>query len=101
VKRQRAKAKIVPQLMSNAIRTCLGCGSKKNKLELARFVADDQGKLVQDIDYHLTGRGAYTCRSSDCLKRFLQNTKRLHRAFRKQNLSVGKDLFAIFGVKNE
>lgn len=87
--------------MSKAIRTCLGCGSKKNKVELVRFVVDEKEKLVQDTNYHLTGRGAYTCRSSDCLKRFLQNTKRLHRAFRKQNLTVNKELFAIFGVKNE
>ncbi len=87
--------------MSKFIRTCKACGSKKNKHDLVRFVADKEGKVEQDLHYRLTGRGAYTCESRDCLKRFLQNTKRLQRAFRKQNLTVGKELVAIFGVKNE
>ncbi len=82
--------------MSKTIRTCLGCGYKKNKLELCRFVVDEEGVLVFDNNHHMTGRGAYTCRSSDCLKLFLRDTKRLHRAFRRHDVAVSKDLVGIF-----
>ena len=48
-------------------RSCLGCGSTKDKGELLRFVLGPDGVLTPDLKGKLPGRGAYTCPSRECL----------------------------------
>jgi len=51
-----------------ASRTCVGCGRKAAKHELARFVAADS-TLTLDPNGQAPGRGAYTCRRAVCFER--------------------------------
>jgi uncharacterized protein len=54
--------------VSEAVRTCIGCGRKAPQSELLRFVAPD-GELRLDATTHAPGRGAYTCRRRLCFER--------------------------------
>jgi len=54
--------------MSEATRTCVGCGRKAPQRELVRFVAPT-GLLERDEATRRPGRGAYTCRRPACLER--------------------------------
>jgi predicted RNA-binding protein YlxR (DUF448 family) len=46
--------------MTDPVRTCIGCGTKRPKAELVRIVALD-GKAKVDAAGRLSGRGAYVC----------------------------------------
>jgi uncharacterized protein len=48
-------------------RSCLGCRTQRDKVDLLRFVLSPQAEVVPDLDGKLPGRGAYTCNSSACL----------------------------------
>jgi predicted RNA-binding protein YlxR (DUF448 family) len=53
-------------------RRCLGCGERRAKPALARFVAAprDRGhELVRDDAARLGGRGLYVCRRVECFTR--------------------------------
>jgi predicted RNA-binding protein YlxR (DUF448 family) len=54
--------------MSEATRTCVGCGRKAPQRELMRFVAPN-GFLERDEARRATGRGAYTCGRPACFER--------------------------------
>ena len=62
------------------MRQCLGCREMKPKPELMRVVKSPEGEAVSlDFKGKLPGRGAYVCRSPECLKR-AQKSKALSRA---------------------
>jgi predicted RNA-binding protein YlxR (DUF448 family) len=82
--------------LDGPLRTCLACHNRKAKKDLCRFAVTHAGDLVWDKSYQLDGRGAYACMNSVCIERLLRNTKKLHKAFRRQNLTVHEDLHAIF-----
>ena len=53
-------------------RRCLGCGARREKPELVRFVAAPDGdahRLVRDDAGRLGGRGLYVCRRDECFER--------------------------------
>jgi hypothetical protein len=52
--------------LSEAIRTCAGCGRKAPQPELRRFVAKDGGLTPGRAE---PGRGVYTCRRLACFER--------------------------------
>jgi uncharacterized protein len=54
--------------VSEATRTCVGCGRKAPQRELVRFAAP-AGVLEADEGRSLPGRGAYTCRRPSCFER--------------------------------
>jgi predicted RNA-binding protein YlxR (DUF448 family) len=54
--------------VSEATRTCVGCGRKAPQRELVRFVAPE-GLLTRDETRRSPGRGAYTCRRPACFER--------------------------------
>jgi uncharacterized protein len=54
--------------MSEATRTCVGCGRKAPQRELVRFVAPS-GLLERDEARRASGRGAYTCGRAACFER--------------------------------
>ena len=57
-------------------RTCAGCGKKAPKGELIRIGKTDSGIALGD-----TGRGAYLCKSKDCLQKAIKK-KRLSSVLR-------------------
>ncbi len=62
------------------LRKCSGCGEMKPKTELVRVVRSPEGELSMDLTGRKAGRGAYVCRSIDCL-RTARKRKALERSF--------------------
>jgi len=62
------------------LRQCLGCREMKPKNELLRVVKSSDGAISLDLTGKGPGRGAYVCRSNECLKRAVKS-KALSRAF--------------------
>lgn len=62
------------------LRQCLGCREMKPKKELLRVVRSPEGTVSLDLRGKASGRGAYVCPNTDCLKRAIKS-KALSRAF--------------------
>ncbi|MBR1533437.1 MAG: YlxR family protein [Ruminococcus sp.] len=62
------------------LRKCIGCGEMKDKRTLVRIVRNKEGEISVDLVGKKPGRGAYICKSIDCLDK-AQKAKRLERAF--------------------
>ena len=62
------------------MRQCLGCREMKPKRELVRVVRSPEGEISLDPAGKLPGRGAYVCRSEQCLKKAVKS-KAFERAF--------------------
>ena len=62
------------------VRQCLGCREHKPKRELIRVVRSPEDEVSLDRTGKANGRGAYLCRSADCLRRAVKS-KALSRAF--------------------
>ena len=60
------------------MRMCVGCREMKEKRELIRIVRTPQGETLIDPTGKKSGRGAYVCRSPECLKRAIRQ-KQLER----------------------
>ncbi len=65
------------------MRQCLGCREMKPKKELIRVVRSPEGTISLDFRGKAPGRGAYLCRSGECLKKAVKS-KALERAFSAQ-----------------
>lgn len=61
------------------LRKCLGCSEGKPKRELIRIVKNKDGDIFVDPTGKANGRGAYICKSIDCLEKAFK-TKRLSKA---------------------
>ena len=62
------------------MRQCVGCGEMKNKREMMRVLKTPEGPIVLDATGRKNGRGAYLCKSLDCLKKARKN-RGLERSF--------------------
>ena len=62
------------------MRQCLGCREMKPKRELLRVVRSPEGAIALDLRGKASGRGAYVCRSTECLKKAIRS-KAISRAF--------------------
>ena len=62
-------------------RKCIGCGEQKPKRDLVRIVRSKEGDISMDMTRKKNGRGAYICRSEDCLKKAIRS-KGLERSFK-------------------
>jgi len=62
------------------IRMCLGCRESFPKKELLRIVRTPDGDISLDLTGKKAGRGAYICRSTDCLAK-AKKSRALERAF--------------------
>ena len=62
------------------MRMCTGCGEMKPKRELVRVVKSPEGEVSLELTGKQPGRGAYVCRSADCL-RAARKARRFERAF--------------------
>lgn len=62
------------------MRMCTGCGQMKPKKELVRVVKSPEGEISLDLTGKKPGRGAYVCRSAECLKA-ARKSRRFEKAF--------------------
>ncbi len=62
------------------MRMCTGCGEMKPKQELVRVVRGPEGDVSLDLTGKKPGRGAYICRSAECLQA-ARKKRRLEKAF--------------------
>ena len=58
----------------------MGCNAKKDKVELIRVVKSSDGQINLDKTGKMPGRGAYICKSLECLEKAIK-TKRIERVF--------------------
>jgi len=68
------KVKKIPQRM------CIGCQEMKPKKELIRVVKNSEGIIKVDLTGKAPGRGAYICKSQECLEKAIK-TKRFEKNF--------------------
>lgn len=54
---------------SPPLRTCTGCGQKKEKIRMVRLVADPSGRLIADLKGSMPSRGAYVCPDYRCIEK--------------------------------
>ena len=55
------------------MRQCLGCRVMKPKAELIRVVRSPEGEIALDFKGKASGRGAYVCKDSACLKKAIKS----------------------------
>ena len=62
------------------MRMCLGCNEMKPKMELIRVVRSPEGEINLDFKGKAAGRGAYICRSAECLEK-ARKARRFEKSF--------------------
>lgn len=62
------------------LRQCVGCNEMKNKKEMMRVIKTAEGEICLDVTGKKNGRGAYVCKTMECLKAARKN-KGLERSF--------------------
>jgi len=62
-------------------RKCVGCMNVKDKKDLVRIVKNSDGEISVDPSGKKAGRGAYICKSSECLEQ-ARKRNRLEYAFK-------------------
>ena len=77
------------------LRQCVGCMEMKEKKSMMRVLKTPEGDIVLDATGKKNGRGAYLCKSMDCLKK-AQKNKGLERSFK---MSLSKEIYA--GLEKE
>ncbi len=71
------------------MRMCTGCREMKPKKELIRIVRTAEGEIKLDLVGKLNGRGAYLCKSRECLAKIIKSNA-LSRAF---ETSVDREIY--------
>lgn len=70
-------------------RRCIACNEQKEKNELLRIVRTPEGNIEIDLTGKKNGRGAYICKSEECLNKVIKS-KKLERTFEKE---IGQELY--------
>ena len=63
------------------LRQCVGCSEMKGKKDMMRVLKTAEGDICLDVTGKKNGRGAYVCKSAECLKLARKN-KGLERSFK-------------------
>lgn len=63
------------------LRQCVGCGEMKGKKDMLRVLRTAENEICLDATGKKNGRGAYICRSRECLLKARKN-KGLERSFK-------------------
>ncbi len=71
------------------LRKCVGCNEMKPKSELVRVIRTAEGEILLDTTGRMNGRGAYICRSVECLEKVRKNNS-LSRSF---GMSISSDIY--------
>lgn len=72
------------------LRKCSGCGIMKPKKELVRIVKTPDNDVLLDLSGKINGRGAYICRSSECLIK-AKKAKRIERSL---SCKISEELYS-------
>lgn len=71
------------------LRMCTGCMEMKPKKELIRIVKSPEGEVSVDLTGKKSGRGAYICKSAECLEKAFK-AKRLSRNL---DVSISEEIY--------
>ena len=71
-------------------RKCMGCMNSFPKMELVRIVKTKEGEISLDTTGKKSGRGAYICKSAECLKKAVK-AHRLEKSF---ECDIPEDVYA-------
>ena len=71
------------------LRQCVGCNEMKGKKDMMRVLKPAEGEICLDVTGKKNGRGAYVCKSKECLKLARKN-KGLERSFK---MSISKEVY--------
>ena len=71
------------------MRRCLGCMESKPKIELLRVVKTTEGQIELDPTGKKNGRGAYICKSINCLEKAVKS-KRIEKEF---EVSISSEIY--------
>ena len=63
------------------LRQCIGCGEMKGKRDMMRVLKTPENEICLDVTGKKNGRGAYVCKSRECLLKARKN-KGLERSFK-------------------
>lgn len=63
------------------LRSCIVCRKKGDKSNFIKIVKNKDGIVKVETDKKLDGRGAYICKSAECIKK-CQKTRALNRVFK-------------------
>ena len=55
------------------LRQCVGCGEMKGKRDMMRVLKTAEDEICLDITGKKNGRGAYVCKSRECLQKARKN----------------------------
>ena len=61
------------QMKKIPMRKCVGCQEMKGKKEMIRILRTEQEGIILDATGRKNGRGAYICRSGECLEKAIKN----------------------------
>lgn len=67
--------------MDEKLRMCVVCRQMQDKRNLLRVVKDKNGSISVDATGKKNGRGAYICKSEECVNKMLKQ-KSLNKAFK-------------------
>lgn len=73
------------------LRQCVGCGQMKGKKEMMRILKTPEDEICLDVTGKKNGRGAYVCRSRECLQMARRN-KGLERSFK---MSIPNEVYDV------
>jgi predicted RNA-binding protein YlxR (DUF448 family) len=71
-------------------RRCTGCGEHFPKSALIRIVRSPEGEISLDATGKKSGRGAYLCKSAECLKR-ARKSRRIEASL---EITIGDEIYA-------
>ena len=71
-------------------RLCVACREMREKKDLVRIAKSKDGEISLDLTGKAPGRGAYLCKSTECLKK-AQKSRALERAFSE---SISDEVYA-------
>ena len=71
------------------MRQCVGCGEMKSKKEMMRILKTAEGDIVLDVTGKMNGRGAYLCKTEECLKKARKN-RGVERSFK---MSISAEVY--------
>ena len=79
------------------MRQCSGCREMKPKRELIRVVRSPEGEISLDFKGKAQGRGAYICKSPDCLKKAIKS-RALERSL---EVSIPEEIYTLLQEQME
>lgn len=73
------------------LRQCVGCGEMKSKKDMVRVLKTAENDICLDATGKMNGRGAYVCRSRECLQK-ARKTRGLERSFK---MSIPNEVYDV------